>query len=183
MVQALYVDVERGPYPNLLGAENCWGKERDARRYCGPDPVVAHPACGPWGRLAHLCTKQDPDDALAAVAQVRRFGGVLEHPAGSRLWDECELPSPFLTCPGIPLWEWSLAVDQCDWGHPARKRTWLLFVGIPGYRVARLGRPPVGSGVPTHVIDTNSKHKNQGTGHLTPPRFAEWLIACARLVG
>ena len=64
--------------------------------------------------------------------------------------------------------------------------------GIPGYRVARLGRPPVGSGVPTHVIDTNSKHKNQGTGqphlpksqrHLTPPRFAEWLIACARLVG
>ena len=48
-VQALFVDTA-GIYPTLLGAENCWGEERDARTYAGDDPVVAHPPCQRWSR-------------------------------------------------------------------------------------------------------------------------------------
>jgi hypothetical protein len=51
-VAALYID-PRGPYPKLLGTDMCWDAKRDARTYEGPWPIVAHPACGPWGRLRH----------------------------------------------------------------------------------------------------------------------------------
>lgn len=39
MPAALYVDVKRGPYA-ALGLD-CWGVERDARRYPGPAPDFA----------------------------------------------------------------------------------------------------------------------------------------------
>jgi hypothetical protein len=75
-VVALYVD-KRGPYPELLGAEQCWDQQRDARLYAGPWPVVAHPPCGPWGKLARWSKFQPADCGLIAFDQVRRFGGVL----------------------------------------------------------------------------------------------------------
>src|SRR5207344_928057 len=56
-------------------------------------------------------------------------GGVLEHPRYSRLWSHCRLPQP-----GEFTDAWgghTLEVCQCDWGHPARKRTWLYVVGGP----------------------------------------------------
>src|ERR1700730_1052110 len=90
---ALYID-PRGPYPALLGPDRCWDETRDARTYAGPWPVVAHPPCGPWGRLKFLCTKQDASCGPAAVEAVRRFGGVLEHPHGSQLWPFANLPEP-----------------------------------------------------------------------------------------
>ena len=101
-VAALYVD-PRGPYPLIAGVD-CWDEERDARLYPGPFPVVAHPPCGPWGRLAHLVDNVNKpamgehgyDRALApvAVCQVRCYGGVLEHPRGSKRWGYCGLPLP-----------------------------------------------------------------------------------------
>jgi hypothetical protein len=78
-VQALYID-PRGPYPALLGAENCWGVERDAKSYTGGGPVVAHPPCGPWGRLKFLCKHQDPSCGPRAVEQVRLGGGRIGAP-------------------------------------------------------------------------------------------------------
>ena len=47
-VAALYVDVNRGPYPSIEGVD-VWGAERDATVYDGALPVVAHPPCGHWG--------------------------------------------------------------------------------------------------------------------------------------
>lgn len=190
-VAALYVDVERGPYARLPGVE-AWGEVEDATEYAGPHPVVAHPYCGPWGQLSHLCTLQDPQHALFAVDQVLRFGGVLEHPAASRLWSEFGLPKPHKTVPRRAPRVWALEVQQCRWGHPAEKRTWLLFVGVrPG------DLPPIPPWQePCAVIDTNRRHKRRGLGketgearfthvpksqrHLTPPAFAEWLVAAAR---
>ncbi|HLV66932.1 MAG TPA: hypothetical protein VKY73_14020, partial [Polyangiaceae bacterium] len=86
-VAALYVD-KLGCYPKMYGVD-CWDETRDARLYDGPHPVVAHPPCGPWSRLRHLYRGNEHDCASRAVEQVRRWGGVLEHPAGSRLWDQC----------------------------------------------------------------------------------------------
>src|SRR5690606_21601410 len=64
-----------------------------------------------------------------AVDQVRRWGGVLEHPAFSRLWDAMDLPRPS----ELPdeYGGWSIEVNQCAWGHVAKKPTWLYFVGVP----------------------------------------------------
>lgn len=74
-IAALYID-PRGPYPKIPGVES-WDETRDARTYAGPHAIVAHPPCGPWGRLRHLYRGSEHDCAPRAVEQVRTFGGVL----------------------------------------------------------------------------------------------------------
>lgn len=192
-IAALYVDVKRGPYAAMPGVDP-WGIDRDAKRYGQwgeMDPVVAHPPCGPWGKMAHLCTKQDREAAKVAAVQVLAYGGVLEHPAYSKLWDEMDLPKPSEPSRYYFGREvYTVEVDQCDYGHPCQKRTWILCVGVP--RSAWPAPPP--KGTPTHVIDTSSRSKktgeNRGAGkylpkskrHLTPQPFADLLVHLARSV-
>lgn len=103
--------------------------ERDARTYDGPFPVVAHPPCRGWGRLRRFA-KVRPDErnlARLAVALVREFGGVLEHPEGSKLW-----PSQLLPLPGQTdsYGGWTMAIPQHWFGHRAEKMTLLYIVGL-----------------------------------------------------
>jgi hypothetical protein len=179
-VAALYID-PRGPYPRMDGVD-CWDERRDARLYAGPWPVIAHPPCGPWGRLKFLCTKQDAELGPLAVEQVRIFGGVLEHPQDSTLWRKCRLPRP-----GELPDEWggrTFYVEQVAWGHPCAKPTWLYCVGVDVAHVLRTLRY---GGAPTHRI-TNGPRGVQlpklpsGRTHLSPPAFAEWLVSLARSV-
>ncbi len=111
MIAALYVH-PRGPY-QALGLD-CWDEERDAKKYEGPFPVIAHPPCGPWGKMRGLCTIQDPSCGPRAVEQVRRWGGVLEHPRDSRLFRHCGMPRPgeLPDAWGGTTWE----VSQVAWG-------------------------------------------------------------------
>jgi hypothetical protein len=183
-VAALYID-PRGPYPRMDGVD-CWDEQRDARAYEGPHPVVAHPPCGPWGRLRHMSHGGAKDCAPLAVEQVRKFGGVLEHPAGSLLWPECGLPLPGELPDahgGV-----TIEVEQVRWGHVARKKTWLYLVGV---RDAGRNPPPRN---PTHWIAGARRRTKRGGGvcppgikfcsaeqrRRTPPAFAEWLVALAR---
>ncbi len=119
-----------------------WDEARDARRYAGPWPVVAHPPCERWGLLSQVNesrwgTPRGDDGGCfeAALEAVRRFGGVLEHPAHSLAFFRFGLPRPH---PGA--WYRSLLgtdpgyvteVSQVAYGHRARKRTWLYLVGEP----------------------------------------------------
>ena len=68
--------------------------DRDARTFCKKMPVIAHPPCRAWGMLSHMANPREGEKQLAylALAQVRLNGGILEHPAGSRLWKEAPLP-------------------------------------------------------------------------------------------
>lgn len=192
MVAALYVDTRRGPYPGLLGENNCWGLERDAKSYRGPDAVVAHPPCGPWGRMAQWCTLQDPECGPIAVRQVRRFGGVLEHPIATRLREHCFLPTPWSLAGGRPLpmfaaREWALNVEQVRWGHIARKATYLFFVGVqpcdlppippPKKPVAWIGGPrPYRDAAKSRGMRLARKSET----HITPVDFAAWLVTAVR---
>ncbi len=182
-VAALYID-PRGPYPKMEGVD-CWDEKRDARLYDGPHPVVAHPPCGPWGRLRQFCTKQDGTLALRAVEQVRAWGGALEHPSGSLLFAHIGLPMPGEGSDAFG--GRSYEVDQCDWSHPARKRTWLYIVGVDSVRVLNGVWARRGTGTPTHVISTSRRRVSplpeltvKWQRAITPPLFAEWLVSLAR---
>jgi hypothetical protein len=177
-VAALYV-ATGGVYFDLPGVDP-WDEPRDAKSYGGPAPVVAHPPCGPWGRMAQFC-KQDPSCGPRAVEQVRAFGGVLEHPAGSRLFRACGMPHP-----GERPDEHggtTVAVEQVSWGHPCRKPTWLYIVGLPlGLRSLQIRT----GGTPTHKVRNrtagNLLQASRGMRSRTPVDFRDWLIDVARSV-
>lgn len=151
-VAALYVRLD-GPYIGRPDVD-AWTEERDARTYPGPLPVVAHPPCARWGNLwwsaRHKGLGLGDDDGCfaAAVASVRRWGGVLEHPAHSRAWARFGLVPPpsagWARNPFAPR-EWTANVFQRNYGHRALKRTWLLYVGDRPPPPAGLARPGVAS--------------------------------------
>src|SRR5574337_681161 len=60
-----------------------WDAERDARRWPGGCPVVAHPPCRAWGRLRTFARPRPDEMNLArlAVALVREFGEAQRLPA------------------------------------------------------------------------------------------------------
>jgi hypothetical protein len=197
VIAALYID-PRGPYPRMEGVD-CWDEARDARLYAGPWPVVAHPPCGPWSSLRHLYRGAEHDCGPRAVDQVQLYGGVLEQPAGSKLWKRCRLPTPISESPARhDLWQdafagFSVEVTQVSWGHAARKPTWLYFVGVDPISVFSTLRT---GGTPTHWCSGGRK-RSSGSGGLippgikaasaqmrrrTPPVFAEWLVGLARSV-
>lgn len=133
-VAALFVETN-GPYFGLPDVDP-WDKARDARKYAGPYPVVAHPPCERWsvmGRCRGYYDGKDNGCFEAALDAVQKYGGVLEHPAHSLAWKTFDLPFPVaeggwvssMFDPG-----WSCEVDQRRYGHEARKPTWLYCVGI-----------------------------------------------------
>lgn len=140
MIAALYVQTN-GCYYGLPDVEP-WDEARDARLYAGPWPVVAHPPCQRWGKYWHggpsaRVRKVKGDDGgcfAAALESVRRWGGVLEHPAYSAAWAHFGLLSP--SCDGG--WQsagifdggWTCHVEQGHYGHRARKATWLYAHGV-----------------------------------------------------
>lgn len=156
-VAALYVETD-GAYFGLPGVDP-WDEARDARKYAGPYPVVAHPPCQRWGKLwagqpLHIKRtgerKIKGDDGgcfAAALAAVRKWGGVLEHPWGSHAWPHFGLNIP----PRSGGWiradfegGWTCCVEQGRYGHYARKPTLLYLFGADpeplewGYGYAQL---------------------------------------------
>ncbi len=165
-------------YKTLLGVD-CWDKARNAQLWPGGNPCIAHPPCAQWGAMAHLAHINRAEKVLAiwAVDQVREWGGVLEHPASSRLWNVMSLPRP-----GEPADQWggwTLGIHQYWWGHEADKATHLYIVGcrpadIPPIPMA-LGKAPR-SMSPHHGRKELLKSKREHT----PAALAEWLVELAR---
>ena len=82
MIAALHVE-SRGVYAGLPDVD-LWDRDRDARTYAGPWPVIAHPPYARWGRSWGGHPTQQPllvlgDDEgcfAAALDAVRRHGGI-----------------------------------------------------------------------------------------------------------
>jgi hypothetical protein len=135
VIAALYVETN-GCYFDIDGVDP-WDITRDARIYKGPHPVVAHPPCQRWGRFWHGSTRKphqfkmgdDNGCFAAALASVRNWGGVLEHPADSHAWDAFGLVKPHRSGGWIGAGDmaggWTCCVEQGHYGHFANKRTWL----------------------------------------------------------
>jgi hypothetical protein len=138
MIAALYV--ETGGCYFGLDEVDPWDQKRDARRYAGPHPVVAHPPCQRWGRFWHGSTRKPHQFKLGddggcfahALDAVRRWGGVLEHPEGSQAWAHFGLIAPPRSGAWVVAdWEggWTCYVEQGHYGHLSRKGTWLYANG------------------------------------------------------
>jgi len=206
MIAALYV-LPDGPYVGLDGVDP-WPESRDARCYAGPHPVVAHPPCARWGRYwfggpSVKVRRKLGDDGgcfAAAVASVRRWGGVLEHPEASHAWKAFGIAHPpksggwvraGLFSPG-----YTCCVEQGHYGHEARKATWLYVVGVSRDRLPNLtwgkarGRIRLDSGF--HSAKERRAAKAAGyrpgprlsarTRKLTPEPFRDVLLGIARSV-
>lgn len=131
-VAALFVQAH-GSYKGVEGVD-MWDLKRDATTYAGSDPVVAHPPCERWCRLAGLVQARwghkigdDGGTFSSALASVRRVGGVLEHPAYSKAWPAHGLAKPPTGGEWVQADEygWTCYVEQWRYGHQAKKATWL----------------------------------------------------------
>lgn len=192
-IAALYVQTG-GSYYGLEGVDP-WDEARDARLYDGPHPVVAHPPCSRWCRLAGLVEarwghKRGEDGGCfkAALASVRKWGGVLEHPAYSDAWAAFDLPAP----PRHGGWVrgfcggWSCHVEQGRYGHDAKKATWLYAYGtdLPdmlwGFDPDQKSKALV-SWCGNHVASGESRPRlGKKAASKTPEAFRDLLITIAR---
>lgn len=192
-VAALYVQ-RNGAYFGVDGVDP-YDEARDARTYQGPFPVVVHPPCARWCRLAGLVEKRwgkkrGDDGGLFAHAleQVRTWGGVLEHPAYSDAWRAFGLPRPKRgggwvrgKCGGF-----ACHVEQGRYGHVAKKATW-LYVFNTALPALRWGSCPdvksqaLVSWCGNRTDDTRPRlGKRQASA--SPAAFRDTLVELARTV-
>lgn len=183
-----------------------WDETRDARKYDGPYPVIAHPPCQRWGKMwagqpltiskTGVRKKKGDDDGCfdAALSSVRKWGGVLEHPWGSHAWAHFGLNKP----PRNGGWitadfygGWTCCVEQGRYGHYARKPTLLLAYN------AELPKLDWGVGphrIPAWAIEKYGEKRAKRAGEMafqgggtdsksridTPMQFQDILFAIAR---
>lgn len=170
-------------YKTMPGTD-VYDEARDARKWPGGAPIVAHPPCRLWAKLRQFAKAADPvaerQLAIDAVARIRTFGGVLEHPAESTLWAHCGLPQPGRAPDRFG--GWTAEIRQCDWGHKAEKRTWLYVVGChPDDLPAMPPRSePTGVIKPQRGVPRTLKIVTKAEREHTPRALAEWLIELAR---
>jgi len=196
VIAALFVQAG-GAYFDLEGVDP-WPESRDARSYPGPHPVVAHPPCSRWRRLAGLVEarwghKRGDDGGCfaSALGSVRRWGGVLEHPAYSDAWAAHGLLHP----PTGGGWVnadfvggWTCYVEQQRYGHAAKKATWLYAHGVelpalrwghvPGQKASALV-----SWCGNRVASGEDRPRlGKKAASATPPEFRAVLLEMARSV-
>jgi hypothetical protein len=190
-VAVLFAD-PRGVYSSL--SVDIWCIKRDARNYDDFSPVVCHPPCQLWGRFAkvnftrwggkHNKPFNDKSCFSSALFNVRRVGGVLEHPAFSYAWEFHGLSKPDgIGWKKVKEQEYVCEVWQSAYGHKARKRTWLFYKGAKAPKELRWEKKEG-----THQIgfyDQRGRSKNRPTisgraASATPLDFAIELIELAK---
>lgn len=207
-IAALYVQTN-GSYYGLPGVDP-YDEARDARLYHGPHPVVAHPPCQRYGRfwkgqpgnIKRGIVERKGDDGgcfKSALFDVRRFGGVLEHPEGSHAWALFGLNKPPREGGWIQADEygWTCRVEQGQYGHYCPKGTWLYAVRVNPLPELRWGVHPVTDDMfPPDVVARHGIEYCRREGLMafkgggrdsaprigTPPPFRDLLIAMARSV-
>lgn len=138
MISVLFVE-EQGTYSQFSDLD-LWPETRDARKFRGPGPAIAHPPCKRWGRYwsggpsskTRLHKGDDDGCFAAALWAVRTFGGVIEHPEASHAWKWFGIQRPNRKGGWTSLDDFegrSCCVEQGHYGHRARKATWLYAVG------------------------------------------------------
>lgn len=183
-ISALYCSSD-SIYKNLL--IDVYDSERNAFTFDSDNVVICHPPCRTWGRLSHMSSapKDEYLTGIHAVNMVRKNGGILEHPAGSKLFKYMNIPvnGSYDKYNGFII-----SVNQHWFGHRAQKRTWLYIVGIKRNQLPAL---PINYDAITHVVGSSKKRKTKDKGlpeitrnerSATPLKLAKWLIEVANII-
>jgi hypothetical protein len=192
VIAALFVETG-GCYFGLPEVDP-WDVARDARTYDGPHPVVAHPPCQRWCQLASVNEaryghKIGEDDGCfaAALTAVHRWGGVLEHPAFSLAWRAFDLPNPPTSGGWVRSFGggWACHIEQRNYGHKARKGTWLYAYGLfpPSLKWGPGAEPEAWISSDRPRAELAAKGIAQLTGKRsreTPLEFRDLLLSIAR---
>jgi hypothetical protein len=158
--------------------------ERNALTCKVKKACIYHPPCRTWGRLRKQTILHPGEHLLSvwSILRIWKYGGVLEHPAGSTLWKLMKLPIPG-TKPDIHN-GFSVSLDQSWFGHKCKKNTWVYICGCSLGEIPQL---ELSLDLVTHKIG-NSK-KNSGLKELdkakfsqTPVKFAKWLIETTNII-
>lgn len=170
---------EKRSYYKRLAGLDCYDQARDARTFEGGMPVICHPPCRGWSNtLSHLARPEPGEKELGLLCAewLRREGGVLEHPAHSRLFAAAGLPRP-----GDPLSPdglFTIAAPQCLWGYPMLKPTWFCFSRLTPAQVQPPSRD-IPENLPNSQIfqSMTSRQRSQ-----TTPELCHWLVGLVRQV-
>lgn len=186
-----------------------WDETRDARKYDGPNPVVAHPPCQRWGKMwfgqpltvkrTGVRKKKGDDDGCfkAALEAVRRWGGVVEHPFDSHAWPHFGLNKPPRSGGWVAadlIGGWTCCVEQGQYGHYARKPTMLYAFAVPELPELKWGHTE--AKYDPEVVARMGLKRAKRLGEVgargggtdstarihTPPEFQQVLISIARTV-
>lgn len=197
---ALFVETD-GTYWDLPEVDP-WDIHRDARKYRGPYPVIAHPPCQRWGRYWGGAPNKpnqyklglDEGCFASALSSVRNFGGVLEHPKDSHAWNYFGLTRP----PNSGGWVsaddyggFTCSVEQGHYGHLSRKGTW-LYAKAPNLPELVWGKSP--QKIHPTALARYGYAKARRIGMMamvggkdktkirnaTPPEFRDMLLSIAR---
>lgn len=125
---------------HALPEVDAYDLRRDVRSFAGGLPVVAHPPCRAWSAYCAHQAKPLPgekDLGPLCVEWLRKEGGVLEHPAHSRLFAACGLPRPGETRGDL----WTVGVWAVLVGGHAHQSNLALLRG----RCAGRGGVPAGA--------------------------------------
>lgn len=202
MIAALFV--ARGGVYFGLDHVDPWDVRRNAKKYSGPWPVVAHPPCARWCRLAGLVEARQAANAqlrldhdmltvkrgadggcfAAALQHVRSFGGVLEHPEASAAWPFFGLHKPPFRGGWIQadaVGGMTCRVEQGHYGHRARKGTWLYACGVANLPELIWGRSRATARI-SDARRTDRTVELLGTKDrlATPIPFRDLLLSIAR---
>lgn len=169
-----------GSHYKTYSFADCYDAERNALTFSGHTAIIAHPPCRLWGRLSHLSTAPQVERLLAlwAIQKVRTNGGILEHPAGSRLFSKMLIPldgSPDQTGGFL------ISINQHWFGFKAQKRTYLYIVGCSRSQLPPL---PLSFDAITHSVSSSRNYleldKKQNS--VTVPQLCEWLFEIQRII-
>ena len=164
-------------------AWDVYDADRDALTFEGGMPVVCHPPCRAWGVMSHMAFRKkdwsgqdtealEAEKELArwAVREVVQNGGILEHPAGSKLFKEIPLLAEHP--------EYILEIDQYDFGHVAHKPTKLFIYGVHKFQFPPLPQKrtePTDRSIAGNVPGT--KRCTQYQREYTPEALIDWFEA------
>ena len=176
MISVLFA--ARNSIYKTISSLDVWDEDRNALNWPGGNPGIFHPPCRLFCALKHLSTAPKSEKELSywSVEQVRKWGGILEHPAHSTLWKDKRLPRPGSSDSG----GFTFGLDQFWFGHLARKRTWLYIAGTCPHNLPDV---PLRFGEPKNLWSTHhnlmKRVRHSGIRDATPLEFAHWLIAVA----
>ena len=160
-------------YKSFDGVE-VYDIDRDVRTFDGKTRIVAHPPCRTWSAFtAHQAKAPEGEKDLGplCVEFLKQCGGVLEHPAHSRLFKHMGLPMPGKSSGDYK----TVAVWQSWFGYSMRKSTWLTFVGIDPNTLdfPYILTSPGGDRRKQQLMSKDQRAE-------TCPAFGRWLVDAAR---